>query len=44
MTDQNQNPNTANQNLHNESFDIFGGDNDIFENSAVLEPIKDTLE
>ena len=44
MTDQNQNPNTANQNLNNESFDIFGGDNDIFENSAVLEPIKDTLE
>ncbi|MCK9466747.1 MAG: hypothetical protein M0P94_00280 [Candidatus Absconditabacterales bacterium] len=44
MTDQNQNPNTANQNLNNESFDIFGGDNDIFENSAVLEPIKDVLD
>lgn len=44
MTDQNQNtnPNTVNQN--DESFDIFGGSDDIFENSAVLEPIKDTLE
>jgi hypothetical protein len=44
MTDQNQNtnPNTVNQN--DENFDIFGGSDDIFENSAVLEPIKDTLE
>ena len=42
MTDQNPNPAIVNPN--DESFDIFGGSDDIFENSAVLEPIKDVLD
>ena len=46
MTDQNQNPNptTINPNNDEQNVDIFGGSDDIFENSDILEPIKDTFE
>ncbi len=46
MTDSNQNlnPNTTKPNTNEENVDIFGGSYDIFENSDILEPIKDTLQ
>jgi len=44
MTDQNPNPATINPNTNDESFDIFGGSDDIFENSTILEPINDALD
>jgi len=46
MTDQNQNPNpnTINPNMDEQNVDIFGGSDDIFENSDILEPIKETFE
>ena len=44
MTDQNPNPATIDPNTNDESFDIFGGSDDIFENSTILEPINDALD